>query len=48
MEDLGIDGRILKWILRNSVGKAWTGFLRFGIRGHTWRAVVNTVMNCCV
>ena len=28
MEDLGVDGRILKWILRNSFGKVWTGLFR--------------------
>jgi hypothetical protein len=26
LEDLGIDGRILKWILMKQNGRAWTGF----------------------
>jgi hypothetical protein len=35
-KDLGMDGRIiLKWILRNMMGNAWTGFiwLRTGTSG---------------
>jgi len=33
-EDLGIDGRILKWILKKWDWRAWTSFiwLRIGIR----------------
>jgi len=36
MEDLGVDGRIiLKWILNESVGRAWSGlfWLRLGTGG---------------
>ena len=30
---LGVDGRIaLNWFLRNSVGSAWTGLIRYMIR----------------
>ena len=35
IENLGIDGRImLKWILKESVGRAWSGF--FWLRLGTW------------
>jgi hypothetical protein len=27
-EDLGVDGRMmLEWIIRNLIGKVWTGFI---------------------
>jgi hypothetical protein len=45
---LGIDGRIiLKWILKNIVGNAWTGFiwLRIGTSGG---ALVSTAVNIWV
>jgi hypothetical protein len=34
-EDLGVDGKILEWILGKQVGKVWTGciWLRIGTSG---------------
>jgi hypothetical protein len=33
-EDLGIDGRILKWLLKEYVGRVWAGFwIRIGTSG---------------
>jgi hypothetical protein len=29
LEDLGIDWRILEWILENQVERMWTGFMLF-------------------
>jgi len=41
LEDLGTDGRILKWIFKKSDGEAWTGliWLKIGAGGgclRTW------------
>jgi hypothetical protein len=35
LEDLGVDGRILKWIFKKWDGEAWTGliWLRIGTGG---------------
>jgi hypothetical protein len=27
LEDLGIDGKILEWILQKEGGRVWTGFI---------------------
>jgi hypothetical protein len=42
-EDLGIDGRILQWILRKLTGKVWTGFIVTG--WYKWWVVVNTTQS---
>jgi hypothetical protein len=37
LEDLGVDGRKLKWILKKWVGEAWTGLIWLRIEaGGEW------------
>jgi hypothetical protein len=35
LDDLGIDGKILKWIIKKSGGRVWTGYIwvRIGAGG---------------
>jgi hypothetical protein len=43
LEDLGADGKILKWILKREYETMWTGFIKL------WReALVNTVFDILV
>jgi hypothetical protein len=43
LEDIGVNGRILlKWILKEWYGEAWTILIWYRDR---WRAFVNAVMN---
>jgi hypothetical protein len=45
LEDLGLDGRILKWILKKWDVRVYTRFIWLRIdRGWQW-AVMNTVIN---
>jgi hypothetical protein len=42
LEDLGVDGKTLKWVLRTSVGRAWTGWM-WVRRGTSGRLVAVTL-----
>jgi hypothetical protein len=44
LEDLGVDGMILEWILEKYGGKMWSGCIRFRI-GNQWQTLANAVMN---
>jgi hypothetical protein len=44
LEDLGLDGRIIKWILRKYIARVWTAFMWSRIATPR-RAFVNTGMN---
>jgi hypothetical protein len=41
--DLGVDGRIIKWISKKWDGEAW--LIGLARDSDTWRAVVNAVTN---
>ena len=43
LEDPGVDGRIMSWIVRKCVGETWTGDLAQD--RDMWRALVNAALN---